>query len=96
MQQKKNEGGERGVDAYIGKELRKNASIVATAREGTDVRHAIEDSLLLLAVAAEDKEISLNKHRSLAYRNGILTGLGIAFFALAIMFLLVKFQQGWI
>ena len=86
----------RKTDAYIGKELRRNAAIVATAREGIEVRHAIEDSLLLLAVAAEDKEIPLNKHKSLAYRNGILTGMGIVFLTIVIMYTLIKFQQGWI
>ena len=77
------------MDAYIGKELRKNAAIVATAKEGIEVRHAIEDSLLLLAVAAEDKEISLNKYKSLAYRNGILTGLGIALLVIVITYFLI-------
>ena len=78
------------MNEYLGKELRKNAAIVSAAATGVEVRHAIVDSLVILAEAAEEKEIPLSKHKSLAYRNGILTGLGIVILIILIIEIMLK------
>lgn len=43
----------------IAKELRENAAIVASKKDGKDIRNAITDSFVALATVIEEDEIPL-------------------------------------
>lgn len=59
----------------IAKELRENAAIVASKKDGKDIRNAITDSFVALATIIEEDEIPLKKIVSQFYYKGIWTGV---------------------
>lgn len=63
------------MKAIMADEIRKNAGIIATAKKGTDIRHAMEDGFITIAAAIEQDEIPVRRLACRLYFRGIVTGL---------------------
>ena len=81
--------GVRETKNTIAKELRKNAGIIASEKNGQKIRNSLSDSLEALAVLIEDEELPIKKMVSVYYLRGILTGIGIALAVLAILLMIL-------
>lgn len=72
----------------IAKELRKNAGIVASEKDGKAIRNALSNSLEALSLIIEEEELPIKKMVSAYYLRGILSGVGVALMAFILLMLM--------